>query len=427
MATSPPQPPPPPTNYLRAPVPHNFGPKCRLAPVVRPFTPAEGEAIPPVKAQFFYASPIPIDDPLSTATIAGSSDSKSANIKPQPFSEGDNNALEKGWLGLASDDYRRNHSQARRNRSPSPSLAKANLEKLRGIVQDLAIQHKEKHAREGPGHEVPMVSTDSMGDADAALPLCCPDVLLDVAVQLRTSFCAVARRRQRALNQDRVVQEVMAEMEVLKTDASATVTEGQNGSGTVTGNPPKDGSVAINIVQPGSWESESRPSNRKDPERIPSRQASRARSRSILTARSSLSEINSAIAVSVRPSGLDDGISGRPFVRVGTPESTQFPMGSLPRSVADVKPAEEKPAAPERQPARPPAVTMPSTLPERRRERPRNDTANIPVGVSRLHEVSLPALQMKPIYWSPVNDIAAVLRATWFYKYVSHQRTGWIG
>ncbi|KAF5510652.1 putative phospholipase [Colletotrichum siamense] len=30
--------------------------------------------------------------------------------------------------------------------------------------------------------------------------------------------------------------------------------------------------------------------------------------------------------------------------------------------------------------------------------------------------VSIPALQMKPIYWSPVNDIAVVLRATWFYR-----------
>ncbi|KAK0741668.1 DDHD domain-containing protein [Apiosordaria backusii] len=30
--------------------------------------------------------------------------------------------------------------------------------------------------------------------------------------------------------------------------------------------------------------------------------------------------------------------------------------------------------------------------------------------------VSLPVLQMKPIYWSPVNDIATVVRATWFYR-----------
>jgi hypothetical protein len=41
---------------------------------------------------------------------------------------------------------------------------------------------------------------------------------------------------------------------------------------------------------------------------------------------------------------------------------------------------------------------------------------DIPVGVSRLHKVCLPALQMEPIYWSPVNDVASVTRGTWFYK-----------
>lgn len=40
----------------------------------------------------------------------------------------------------------------------------------------------------------------------------------------------------------------------------------------------------------------------------------------------------------------------------------------------------------------------------------------VPVGISRLHMTSLPALQMKPLYWSPVNDIAIVTRATWFYR-----------
>jgi len=42
--------------------------------------------------------------------------------------------------------------------------------------------------------------------------------------------------------------------------------------------------------------------------------------------------------------------------------------------------------------------------------------ADIPVGISRLHVVKLPSLQMSPIYWSPVHDIAAVTRGTWFYK-----------
>jgi len=28
----------------------------------------------------------------------------------------------------------------------------------------------------------------------------------------------------------------------------------------------------------------------------------------------------------------------------------------------------------------------------------------------------MPNLEMEPIYWSPVNDIAHVIRGTWFYK-----------
>jgi hypothetical protein len=42
-------------------------------------------------------------------------------------------------------------------------------------------------------------------------------------------------------------------------------------------------------------------------------------------------------------------------------------------------------------------------------------TAKIPVGVSRLHSVTFPSLQMEPIYWIPVKDVAPVQRATWFY------------
>ena len=40
----------------------------------------------------------------------------------------------------------------------------------------------------------------------------------------------------------------------------------------------------------------------------------------------------------------------------------------------------------------------------------------VPVGISRLHVVEFPDLDMKPIYWSPLNDISAVGRGTWFYR-----------
>ncbi|KAI9886154.1 MAG: hypothetical protein M1823_002057 [Watsoniomyces obsoletus] len=45
-----------------------------------------------------------------------------------------------------------------------------------------------------------------------------------------------------------------------------------------------------------------------------------------------------------------------------------------------------------------------------------SENIHIPVGISRLHYVELPDLDMKPIYWSPVNDIATVVRGTWFYR-----------
>lgn len=49
---------------------------------------------------------------------------------------------------------------------------------------------------------------------------------------------------------------------------------------------------------------------------------------------------------------------------------------------------------------------------------PSGPSAKVPVGVSRLHNVVMSdeSIRMEPIYWSPVNDIADVIRGTWFYK-----------
>jgi hypothetical protein len=44
----------------------------------------------------------------------------------------------------------------------------------------------------------------------------------------------------------------------------------------------------------------------------------------------------------------------------------------------------------------------------------------VPVGVDRLHSVSLPSLLMEPMYWLPVNDVASVVRGTWFYWDTMH-------
>jgi len=54
--------------------------------------------------------------------------------------------------------------------------------------------------------------------------------------------------------------------------------------------------------------------------------------------------------------------------------------------------------------------------PKPQRKETQRPTAKVAVGVSRLHHVVMPDLQMVPIYWHPVNDTAPVVRATWFYK-----------
>lgn len=45
-------------------------------------------------------------------------------------------------------------------------------------------------------------------------------------------------------------------------------------------------------------------------------------------------------------------------------------------------------------------------------------SAKVPVGVSRLHQVVMDAesIRMEPIYWSPLSDIAQIVRGSWFYQ-----------
>lgn len=57
--------------------------------------------------------------------------------------------------------------------------------------------------------------------------------------------------------------------------------------------------------------------------------------------------------------------------------------------------------------------------PVRRPPKPRmGPSVKVPVGVSRLHHVAMDSdsIRMEPTYWKPVNDIAKVVRGTWFYK-----------
>ncbi|KAI0441475.1 DDHD domain-containing protein [Xylaria telfairii] len=381
--------------------PHNFGPHCRLAPVRNPFSAAQG--IPPVAAQFFYASPIPIDDPLSA--IAATTDPRSLRATLQPFSPGDNNALEAAWLGLVTDQYSRNHDHARRRRSPSPSLAKANAARLAAIAHDLAVKHAEKHAREGSKRESISAFDGTVQEMDGTAPPCCPELVVDAGLALRNSFCAVARRRQHVLDPEAVAQTVVAEMQTMRSESFGTGSDRAR-SNTVTstslGHLVSE-QVGLRRGSLGLAHNTSEPSSLG--------QSGGGRVQSHIVGQSSTEHKPIAVALA-KSSFADDGISGKPFIRVGTPDTTIF---SQPSSLSKALPQPSTPTQPEEQRARLPSVEKISSSHSQDKQSGKT-SVDVLVGVSRLHEVTLPALQMKPIYWSPVNDIATVLRATWFYR-----------
>lgn len=343
---------------------HTFGPSCRLNPVTPP-EPAEGpQNIPSIKTQFFYSSPIPIDDPLSAATIVGSAETRASKLPLRPFSPGDNIALERAWLGFSSDRDRRNHSHAQRNRSPSPSLSEENAQKLAAIVAQLAAKHKEKHDREGQ----PPVAT--LGGSS-----CCPELLIDASAELRTEFCAVTRRRQQSLDHDRVVEGVMDQLTRLRSNSDVS-------SQAVSTPKPV-------VVQLGT---------------SPLRNPGMVGGMSSFGASPDGQVTTTTANIPVRPPVVDNALSRKPFARVET-NTDGTGSSTADRSPTSANPRHRREADSQTATRTPVDVTDVG-----------NDLVEISVGISRLHKVHLPILQMRPIYWSPVNDISVVLRATWFYR-----------
>ncbi|TGO61409.1 hypothetical protein BOTNAR_0129g00200 [Botryotinia narcissicola] len=90
---------------------HTFGKGCDLAP---PGSSSQArkpcDEMPPMRAQFFYCSPLPLDDPL-TAVPPPSADSKNVRHPPRPFPKCDNKVLLDAWLGMGSKRDRKSHNR----------------------------------------------------------------------------------------------------------------------------------------------------------------------------------------------------------------------------------------------------------------------------------------------------------------------------
>lgn len=253
---------------------HTYSPTCYLSQVVAFPGSKSDEDVPVLKAQFFYSSPLPIDNPLTAVPTPSVLESMFTKYAPHPFSAYDNNALEEAWLGLGSEQERKHHCKLKN--SPLKSLMTAQGESHTSVVGERALKPDKKHATDGCDNKSPKENRDK-------------EISQVEGAKIGTVKCS-SRSRSPSLS-------------VL----------GDNGNGP-TG------------------------------------------------------DIHS-----------DDDREGS-HIQLSNVAETKIHVHHC-RACKNT-----------------------------------HDHANVPVGVSRLHLVKLPALQMMPIYWSPVHDIAAVTRGTWFYK-----------
>ncbi|KAI5457235.1 DDHD domain-containing protein [Mariannaea sp. PMI_226] len=396
---------------------HTYGAKCRLAPVPRV---KREDDMPPIESQFFYSSIIPIDDPLSTTSAPGTSESRANKGQLRPFSWGDNNALEKAWLGLMSDGYRKAHQDARRGHALDSRSSQAVANKLAFIVQELAAKHWEKHRSKYKPQDLSISTYDAL--PTTPLPPCCPELAVDVSEELEGTICALLRTRIPASGVDQVVNQVVLSLSRLREEAGDS-----SASRPSTADAPLNRSRATSITT-----APSHPISRIPKPTEFRRRSSRGQATPPTTAGVDMrSRIRSSSQPGVQPPrtptpigspafhrlpGPDDGISGKPFVRVGTPEAQpEASSASTPREspLPNVMEGKDETDTPTGSTQEPKAAEKTD---ETNHSKQKPKTTEIAVGISRLHMVSLPTLQMKPIYWSPVNDVAVVMRATWFYR-----------
>lgn len=121
------------------------------------------------------------------------------------------------------------------------------------------------------------------------------------------------------------------------------------------------------------------------------------------------------------PPGGRPAITGTPFIRAPSRKNLMH-MAPPERTEASRRPATHEVDSYTWDESMEPALSGYDGKKKQTGGPPREHTpapsAKVPVGISRLHHVVMEptSIRMEPIYWSPVNDVAEVIRGTWFYK-----------
>ncbi|KAG5294135.1 DDHD domain-containing protein [Histoplasma capsulatum G186AR] len=449
---------------------HTYGPTCLLYdPEDNPTTKSDfstSTAPPKVRAQFFYLSSFPIDDPLTPLPAASASSSSSqSSFPPRPFSVLDNIALEEAWHGLRNavedqdaDDTRKSGSEEdRANRAWRQKVDRLILEALTAVREyrdaspDLNVtpineRHDtssifalvEKHAAiygSSEGGETEkrrfVVSTlrNVIEQISRQKESAWRHDLRPIIVAL---FCAAANEIP---NQEKDTSTKVADKfsrQVCEQEEPAGVPipirMPAESAGDVEASSNSMGQILDPYNSPKSLKRHSPPADRK----------SKTSKRISISSPCGDDVFGSYSSQTGRPipsagvHGGDTNITGSPFIRAparsprsvpsprspATPSRASHPLGGMVTvdQGSDVRSAKSRVHSA----GSPSKFTVqrlsPSELEVTPVQRKKEPDAVIPVGISRLHSVELPNLEMKPIYWSPIHDISSVIRATWFYK-----------
>ncbi|KAK8147584.1 hypothetical protein G3M48_001363 [Beauveria asiatica] len=401
-------------------VEHTFDAKCRQSPVDLP---DRDGGMPPVKAQFFYSSSVPIDDPLSASSHTATTDFKKYKELLRPFGRGDNNALETAWMSLSNTENRSRHEVLRSGNPKTGSLAQKDAKSREELVQKAAQKHGRIHLGVKRDQSLTTRIAASANEMrDTQEELCCSELLNEIKEQLKHTTCSLAR-----------AVDPLFRPEAIATDVSALIRRRQLHQDS------EEGSILNSLQSQSSNKnsrtidigSRSRPSTPKqflvdDMRSLGNSQSKRSswaggETKFRMRADSQLSDHSNKTNERPRNSATRDGITGNPFARVNGPGAGsdlvtsvshgQFLSNDSQRLLAQTRP--ETLSGKHHETKNQHESYYPLATDFKTEELPK---AHITVGISRLHLVDLPALQMKPIYWSPVNDVAVVTRSTWFYR-----------
>lgn len=403
-----------------APSDHTYGPTCHLARAVA-FSGIGNNDAPPLKTQFFYSSPLPIDDPL-TPVPPPSGDVRTAKHPPRPFSTYDNNALEEAWLGLSSEKAKNSH----RKLSPSPIRASSVMEEqmFKAAVNEIATMHMMRHDHEYMERHPPCSVTKKTSDKPRPgereflkrkpTP-CCDELEKDIKHEQQKKLAETSFKKGNKEEYEVLLCEVISEIERRKKKNAkkepVPVHCGHDNYGRTLENARTDGASDSPQDRNADYVCCTDDEHSQDGRYSPNKNGkSKEKEKEKENDNSDGENIRTATGTAANE---DTGVTGLPFERA--PSRTGSPGPGM-HTMSETDPS--SPAFEGEDCCDDLTQDNSDTVHVQRckAKKMSKQAAEIPVGISRLHIVELPALQMKPIYWSPVNDIAAVTRGTWFYR-----------